>query len=150
MGQRPTGQRANRRATSRQPGTVAAAVAGELAHESPLVGLTVIGQRGIASWEPGDLPPTPTTMPAAELSARGRDLLEAISNCLATGEASRLGAARPAAGRPQTLEIAAAAEPPTRVPLPSARGHWACCSSVAARRIKRCMLRLLPPIRVAD
>jgi predicted dehydrogenase len=122
--------------------------AGALAHEAPPVELTVIGQRGIACWQPDDLPLDPanarprvaelvrvppggsggslTTSATAglppsdaELSARGRDLLQAISHSLETGVASPPGAARPAAGRPQTLEITAIAEQPKRQASPS-------------------------------
>ncbi|HWC88080.1 MAG TPA: Gfo/Idh/MocA family oxidoreductase [Pirellulales bacterium] len=88
--------------------------AGALAHEAPPVELMVIGQRGIACWEPDDLPSARAATAAAELSARGRDLLQAISHSLETGVASPPGAARAAASRPQTLEIAAIAEQPMR------------------------------------
>ncbi|HEY5314036.1 MAG TPA: Gfo/Idh/MocA family oxidoreductase [Pirellulales bacterium] len=97
--------------------------AGAMAHASPLVALTVIGQRGIACWEPddlasaGSLTTSATSGPLgndAELSSRGRDLLKAIASSRETGEAVGLGGERLAAGRPRTLAIPAAAGRSTR------------------------------------
>jgi predicted dehydrogenase len=86
-----------------------------------LVGLTVIGQRGIASWEPGDESHTPAASHAPALSARAEEFLKAIGTSIETGEACPLGAARPEANRPQTLTIAAASrKAPVRLPAVSA------------------------------
>lgn len=84
----------------------------------PALGLTLIGERGIASWEPDAAEAASQAAAGPELSARGQQLHEAIVQCLQTGDATVLGNKQPASSSPQIQKFPAADKPSARPTAP--------------------------------
>lgn len=79
---------------------------GAMTRQSPMAALTVIGQRGIASWGPDREPHVVTRAAEPERWSQGGELLRTISTSIETGEACWSGTPQAGAERPQTLSVA--------------------------------------------